>query len=231
MVDIHSHILPAVDDGSSSLEETKQLLLMLSSQGVKTVAATPHFIADNQTVEEFIKKRNAAYNLVLNSPNTNMPEIVLGAEVKYYEGISRMENLKELCLGNTNILLVEMPMGRWSEYAVKELMGLSCAGYRVLLAHIERYVADQRADTFETLLSNDILTQVNASFFTNFITRSKAIKMLKNGYIHLLGSDCHNTTARPPKIGEATRIIEKKLGSHFLHGMIDYSNALLRGDN
>ena len=231
MVDAHSHILPCVDDGSSSVEESKQLLSLLSSQGVRSVVATPHFIADDQTVEEFIEKRSLAYNALKEVLNAEIPEIFLGAEVKYYEGISRMENLKELCLENTNILLIEMPVGRWSEYSVKELIKLSCSGYRVLLAHIERYITYQREDTFETLLSNDILTQVNASFFTNIVTRSRAIKMLRNGYIHLLGSDCHNISTRPPRIGEAMRIIEKKLGEEFLYGMIDYSNALLRGDN
>ena len=231
MVDAHSHILPCVDDGSSSVEESKQLLSLLSSQGVRSVVATPHFIADDQSVEEFIEKRSLAYNALKEVLNAEIPEIFLGAEVKYYEGISRMENLKELCLENTNILLVEMPIGRWSEYAVKELVSLSCSGYRVLLAHIERYIADQRGDTFDTLLENDILTQVNASFFINILTRPKAIKLLKNGYIHLLGSDCHNLTTRPPRIGEAARIINHKMGEEFLYSMIDYSNALLRGGN
>lgn len=231
MVDVHSHILPGIDDGSSSTEESKSLLGMLAAQGIKTVVATPHFYANHQRVSEFIEKRNSAYEKLKSEGLPDAPRIFLGAEVRYYEGISRMEELSRLCIENTQFLLIEMPMGRWSEYSVNELITLSCSGYRVLLAHIERYIGDQRGDTFVTLLDNDILTQVNASFFTNITTRSKAIKMLKNGYIHLLGSDCHNLSVRPPHIGDAVRIIEKKMGAHFLHSMIDYSNALLRGGN
>lgn len=231
MVDIHTHILPSVDDGSSSIEESGMMLEKLFSQGVKTVAATPHFIADNQSVDEFVLSRNSALDQLKNAYPDQHIKIVLGAEVKYYEGISRMENLRKLCIQNTNILLLEMPMGRWSEYAVKEVVKLSCSGYTVLLAHIERYIKDQSKDTVETLLQNDVLYQVNASFFINLTTRKKALKMLKNGYIHLLGSDCHNLTSRPPQMDEAARIIKGKFGEEFLVSMIDYSNALLRGGN
>lgn len=231
MVDIHSHILPCVDDGSGSTQESVQLLNMLALQGIKTVVATPHFYANHQTVSQFIEKRNTAYENLKEAACDNVPEIILGAEVRYYEGISRMEDLSRLCIEGTSLLLIEMPTERWSEYTLKELISLSCSGFRVILAHIERYIRLQREETILSLLENDILTQVNASFFLNLTTRSKAIKMLKNGYIHLLGSDCHNVLSRPPYIGEALQIIEKKTGKDFLDHMINYSNALLRNSN
>ena len=63
MIDLHTHILPNVDDGSSSLEESLALLRMLASQGVTLTAATPHFYATSDTPEKFFRRREAAWNL------------------------------------------------------------------------------------------------------------------------------------------------------------------------
>ena len=61
MTDFHSHILPGVDDGSKSIEETLKMLELLSDQGVRRVVATPHFYPNHHSVEEFLEKRNSAY--------------------------------------------------------------------------------------------------------------------------------------------------------------------------
>lgn len=61
MIDFHSHILPGIDDGSASVEESLKLLEMLAEQGVKTVVATPHFYPDRTSVSDFLRRRDAAY--------------------------------------------------------------------------------------------------------------------------------------------------------------------------
>ena len=66
MIDWHSHILPAVDDGSRNAEESIKLLELLAEQGVKTVVATPHFIADNESVEDFLRRRSSSFNELKN---------------------------------------------------------------------------------------------------------------------------------------------------------------------
>ena len=227
MVDFHSHILPAVDDGSRDVEESIALLNMLSQQGIKTVCATPHFNANRQTVEEFLEARNSAYNNLKESLPQDAPQIRLGAEVAYYEGIERLEGLKDLCIEGTNLLLLEMPFCKWSDFAINEIIHLSCRGdIKIALAHIERYMAYQKLDLYERFIQNDITMQVNASFFTEFKTRHKAFKMLKNGYIHIIGSDCHSVAHRPPFIGNALALIEKKLGGDYLCDMAEYWHSL-----
>lgn len=217
MIDFHSHILPKVDDGSASIEESLQLLSMLSEQGVKTVCATPHFLASKTDVQAFFDKRQAAYDALKPSLSEAFPEIRLGAEVFYYNGISRMQELCRFCIGGSRLLLLEMPFGSWSEYNIREVIELSCSGeFQLVLAHIERYPAFQNKKNLERLLDSDILLQSNASTFLSFKTRRKALRLLAQEKIHFIGSDCHSVSARPPKISEAKAVIESRLGAGFI---------------
>lgn len=226
--DWHSHILPHIDDGSRDTNESVRLLEMLAEQGVGRVIATPHFIADNESVSEFIGRRNDSYNKLKESAFEGMPEIVLGAEVEYYPGISRLAELKKLCIGKSRLLLLEMPISTWTEYTVKELVEIATAKNIVLiLAHIERYLKLQSHKTMERLMQNGILMQVNASYFVEVRSRRKALVLLKNGGMQFLGSDCHNINSRAPKLGKAYEIIKNKFGEEFVYQMNEYGNSVL----
>ena len=96
-----------------------------------------------------------------------------------------------------------------------------------MLAHAERYIRFQSAETLDRLYENGILIQVNASFFNDVWTRRTAISMLVNRGIHFVGSDCHNLTSRPPRIGKAFDYISKKLDKQFLRQLNELGNSLL----
>lgn len=227
MIDFHSHILPAMDDGSKNTEESIAMLDSLKQQGVKRVVATPHFNANDDSVDSFLNRRRKSFDKLRAALDGGYPEIVLGAEVRYYEGISKLERLNDLCVQGTRLLLVEMPSGRWTEYALNELLNLSSQGRLMLvLAHIERYMNYQSADVFDKLLANDVMMQVNADFVTGFFTKRKAIKLFKNERLHFLGSDCHNMTTRPPVLADAYEVIGKKIGKKFVDDLIDYENEM-----
>ena len=221
VIDFHSHILPQIDDGSQSIEETLSLLQMLSEQGIDRVAATPHFYASHQPLARFLEKRAEAYEQVKSAlqkeASLSVPEIRLGAEVWYYPGVSRLEGIRELQLEGTRLLLLEMPMDPWSAYTVREVLDLNCSGaLTVVLAHIERCLLYQDASVWEQLLQNGVMMQVNASFLLSRRTRSKALKLIKRGQVQWIGSDCHNLTERAPRMGEALDVLQKKLGAAFL---------------
>lgn len=227
MIDFHSHILPCVDDGSRSVDETLKMLEMMSAQGVKTVVATPHFDVSEQTADEFLQKRNAAYNRVLQARPEVDPEIVLGAEVRYYDGISHFDSLDKLTVQNSRLLLLEMPLLQWSSYWVDEVCKISSLGkITVVLAHIERYLNLQKPYVLPTLIQNGVLIQSNASFFTSRFSSRKALRMLKKNQIQFLGSDCHNLTTRPPNMQSALNVIAKKFGNEFLNDFVYYGNEL-----
>lgn len=227
MIDFHSHILPGVDDGSKSVGQTLEMLSIMSAQGIKTVVATPHFDAEEQSVADFLQKRNEAYNLVVRSRTDTIPEILLGAEVMYYDGISNLEDIDKLTVQNTRLLLLEMPLVRWSKYCIDEVCKLSSLGkITVVLAHIERYLSLQDSNVIATLIRNGVLIQCNATFFTTRFMSRKALKMLKNGQIQFLGSDCHNLTSRPPNMQSALNVIAKKFGDEFLSDFVYYGNEV-----
>lgn len=98
MIDFHSHVLPCMDDGSKSTEESIQMLSMLREQGVETVAATPHFYANQNTPEVFLRRRAAAWEHLRPHLTSALPHVLLGAEVHYFQGISRVNELQLLCL-------------------------------------------------------------------------------------------------------------------------------------
>lgn len=189
---------------------------LLAKQNVKTIVATPHFYANRIGISEFIEKRNKAYDELIGKIKSNDVEILLGAEVKYYEGISRLENLNQLCIEKSNLLLLEMPFARWTEFEIKELLELSCLkNITVVIAHIERYIGFQNKSTIKRLRENGVLIQTNANFFTGFFTKHKACSMFKNGEIQFIGSDCHGSVYRPPHIAKAYETIRKKHDSDF----------------
>ena len=226
MIDFHSHILPGIDDGSESVEETRKMLSMLVEQNIKTIIATPHYYAEQESVEEFLVRRKEAYDKIKDL-NENI-NILLGAEVYYYEGIKRLNNLKDLCLENTKVILIEMPFEKWNEYIVNELIELSHRYMlQIVLAHIERYLSYGNLIYIERLIENGVLIQINASFINERKTQRKALKMLKKGYVHFIGSDCHNTHSRPPRIGEAYQTINKKFGNHFLNEMNAFEKNII----
>ena len=139
-----------------------------------------------------------------------------------------MEKLPLFCLENTNLLLVEMPFDQWSSRVLEDIFSLrNRYGIQPVIAHIERYIQFQPAGTLEKLRQNAVLIQANASFFTDRRTQSRAIGMLEEGKIQLLGSDSHNMTHRPPRLGECYDILRAGMGSDRTEKVIRRSLEIL----
>lgn len=228
LIDWHSHVLPGIDDGSQTVEESIVLLKALSSQGVHTVVATPHYNADQESVESFLQRRSESLrNLSKGFCSENL-KILLGAEVRYYPGISRLEEIGKLKIEGSRLLLLEMPRSKWTEYTLRELEELSGSGDTIpILAHIERYLSFQTDSILHRLYECGILMQVNAPFFTGFFTRKKALRLLGESKIHLVGSDCHNMIGRPPMLDQAFQCIEKRFGTDFICQMNEFGSSML----
>ena len=209
MIDMHSHILPNVDDGSDSVESTHKMLQMLQSQGVTKVAATPHFYAYKDNPTDFLRRREES--LALDSWEL---ELMPGAEVAYFDGMSRCRELRELAIGDTGLLLVEMPFGKWTGRMVEELIRIPMElGLVPLLAHVERYrVGSQLPKFLAELSGQQVAMQCNTEAFLSAGSRRWALSMVKKGYVQFLGTDTHNLTDRAPKYDAAVQVIEKKLG-------------------
>ena len=215
MIDFHSHILPGMDDGSRDVTESLEMLRAASEQGVDVICSTSHYYARRESPDSFLKRRASAIEkLERELAGNKSPRILYGAEVQYFEGICNAEHIEALRLEGTEVFLLEMPFFRWTARMSDDVLRLNREpGTTVMLAHMERYLPYGNADAMSDLHDEGVILQSNASFFIRWGTKRKALKMLRDGLIDVIGSDCHNTTSRRQNIAEAWNIIKKKYGA------------------
>jgi protein-tyrosine phosphatase len=231
MFDFHTHILPGVDDGSKSVGTSLKMLQMSRSQSVDGIVLTPHFYADQDTPQRFLRRRAKSADLLGQELGRlqRCPVLLLGAEVHYFHGMGRSTDLEQFCIGNSNLILVEMPFQSWSSRVLQDVEEIhDRLGLQVIIAHIDRYLSMESAEDVEALRDAHTMFQANAEFFLQRSSRRKAIKMLERQEIQLLGSDCHNLTSRAPNLGQAVEYIEKKLGNSALDSVNALSKAMFR---
>ena len=230
MVDIHSHVLPGIDDGSRSVEQSLEMLRASADQGIHTIAATSHFYPSECSPRRFLRRRaQSAERLfeALDQQKAKVPQILLGAEVYYFDGISTSDEVESLRIEGTPLLLLAMPFTPWTDRMVAEVERLNeRRGICVLLAHVERYFRFRSDSVFRELLDCGVLMQSNAEFFLNRWTRRKAVKMLRREELHFIGSDCHNMTSRAPCIGAALDLLAPAERERLEFISSDYLSAL-----
>ncbi|MCC8098519.1 MAG: capsular polysaccharide biosynthesis protein [Clostridiales bacterium] len=209
--DLHSHILPGMDDGYRSCERSAEALRLSVEQGVAGMMATSHYYP-KETVGRFLERREAAYQSLmayLEKEGSPAPELCLGAEVAYHSGLIYEERLEELCLGASRYLLLEMPFSRWAPSVLRDVQAMrSVRGITPVIAHVERYWQMQDKRTMASLLDMDVLIQMNAEVFLAPRIRRMARKLLKQGVVQVMGSDTHNLDSRPPNLGLALQELE-----------------------
>lgn len=217
MIDIHTHILPGVDDGSQSVEETVKMFEMLLGQGVDTVVATPHMYLDEDEIDSFLKRRDeAALKIQGCVEREERPALALGAEVQFIPELCAMDDVEKLCISGTRYILVEMPFSEWSGYTYKALTQLYTArGITPIIAHVERYL-DFQKESDEKVLMNlkeaNALIQINSSFLTFKASRRRALALVKKNLINFMGSDGHNISTRKPEFITGFDVIYDKFG-------------------
>ena len=214
MTDLHTHILPGMDDGVKTVQEAVEMLRIQAEQGIDTVALTPHYYRNYESVADFLAQREAAWKKLSKAVQGQAcPSMILGAEVAWMPDISQWPDLEQLCYQNTKMLLIELPMIPWSAEVFAQLHRMeNCRGIMPVIAHIDRYFRIQSKNNLHRLLAIGYPVQVSAEAVLRFSTRRWALDLLEycDG---LLISDCHNLASRAPNIGPAMAMVEKKLGA------------------
>ena len=220
VVDFHTHILPGIDDGSSSVEESLAMLQMEKEQGAELLVATPHFYPQNDRPEKFLQRRKAAFEQLMEkiSPDDKLPQIIPGAEVYYFKGIGQWEGLRDFAIENTNYLLLEMPMAKWDSRMYDDIYDIyRSQGLVPIIAHLDRYINIFNAKgVVDNLSELPVVIQANASFFLDKSSKRLALKLLKNNVINVIGTDCHNLQSRKPNLRAALDVIEQQLGEEYI---------------
>ncbi|MDD3050820.1 MAG: exopolysaccharide biosynthesis protein [Candidatus Cloacimonetes bacterium] len=232
MIDIHTHILPEVDDGSKNLETSLAELEMMEKAGTTDVIATPHFFQDdNHCNLELVKQ---SYNsLVTNAKKRKINlNIHLAAEVYLNDEIKKNTTNIPFISG-TSYTLVESSMQGFPRGFYDLAYLLLRNGRRLILAHPERYVAVIRnPDIVEDFIHKDILLQINAGsllgVYGNSI-KNTAWKLLKKGFAHFMASDTH-CNGHEYYLGHARELVAKEISREYSE-LLTFTNPQLMLNN
>lgn len=234
VIDFHSHVLPRIDDGSHSSEESLGMLQISASQGIDIMAATSHFYATEDRISSFLERRKHSEERLREqidrklTQQENLPKVVMGSEVAFFSGISRAERLEELTYEGTNLLLLEMPFTKWGKSEIEEVRYiLENRELRIMLAHLERFLAipGNKKRIYE-LMELPVYVQINAGSFERWSERRQILKMIKKKGMIFLGSDCHGIHHRVPNLKNGREALEKMMGIDFMNKM-DKEAAML----
>jgi len=220
MIDIHSHILPNLDDGSGSLEQSIEMAKTAANSGTTLLYATPHhangmYWNDAQTVTNAVAKLN--YELQLRA----IPlQVKPGSEIRVYKNLlDDLDNGIILSLDHSRYILIEFPP-RGIPEQIKELIHeLKVMGKVAVLAHPERNLAIARnPQKLVDLVELGVLCQVTAGSISGAFgskIRRFASKLCEANLVHFVGSDAHNTSTRSCQLAEAYHTVSTQLGQRF----------------
>lgn len=196
-VDMHSHLIPGIDDGSKTMEESLELIKRLSGYGIRKLITTPHIMSEYyRNTPEII---NMGLSDLRKAVKSEGIEIEIEAAAEYYMDEIFLEKIKSgeefLTFGPKHIL-VETGFINKPQMLLETFFQLEMAGYKPILAHPERYqylIADK--ELLEDLVDRQICFQVNLLSLTGFY--SKQVKdfaeiLLERNLIKFFGTDCHN---------------------------------------
>lgn len=217
MIDIHSHVLPEVDDGAQDMEMTKQMISALYKQGVRILFATPHISLRSR--EDKMQRVMSAYEKVTQYVKENYPDLIvlLGYEIYMEAGmINRIKRETAITMNNTAYVLCEFQFGGAYRDMYELLQQLARARYKPIIAHVERYSCLQGEwERFRELREMGVLMQINAESLSGniFDKRYRYGKMLiQSGVIDFVGSDTHDIKKRAPLLKQAEKTIVKLVG-------------------
>ncbi len=219
MIDIHSHIIPNVDDGARSVEETFNILKEAQEAGFTDVILTSHFLLNyyetnaqelifwKEKLQEVLKKQGTKINL-----HSGM-EIYITNQME-----ELLENKKILTLANSRYMLIELPLATNVKYFDYVVYYLEAKGIKPIIAHPERYKCVQKdPDIVEEYIEKGCLIQCNYGSIVNLYGREaeKTIKtILKRNQVHFLGSDVHRENGTYLIILDAIKKIRKIIGEN-----------------
>ncbi len=233
MVDIHTHVLFRFDDGPKTLDESLALLEKTAASGVTDVVSTSHYYSAHMSAEEFTERRTKRLAELREAVETRKIPVRLyhGAEVYIDKLILNLKSLNDLCFEGTNSILLEIPHTATDLNEVLHLIDRILSYYNVqpVIAHVERYeFFFKKMKNLRYLHDMGCVIQADTRcFLEGFCDKLFAFKALKEGYIDVIASDCHDTVKRPPDLAQAYAAIRKKAGEEAIAHLQENARLLL----
>ena len=208
MIDLHSHVLPGLDDGAADLEEALAICRAAAADGIELLAATPHVRHDHPTTPEQMEAALA----VVQAAAAGTVDLLPGGELDLAELDRPVDELRRFALaGNPAYLLVETPYHGWPLDIALRFDRLDADGITPVLAHPERNLdVQQRPELLAGLVERGALIQVTAASVDGRLGRGSqrcVRRLLDAGLVHLIASDAHAPDVRAIGLGPAARAI------------------------
>ena len=239
MIDIHTHILPMIDDGPTLVQESLEMCRIAVNDGIKKIIATPHvqkgmYDLDANKVLEKIHMLNQ----LLKQEGLDLV-IFPGAEVHINDRLLDAEILRESSIltinGGKKYILLEFPF-QWVPPKTEHIIfKLKSMGFTPILPHLERNFKIQRDPYMVRHFAEmGAILQVTAQSITGDFDAAPmkcALWMLKNNLVHVIASDAHSPVARPPILSKAVKVVSDMLGEEAAKKMVlEHPKMILEGE-
>ncbi|WP_277680162.1 tyrosine-protein phosphatase [Gracilibacillus dipsosauri] len=218
MIDIHSHILPELDDGPNTLASSIAMAQRALKEGIHTIIATPHhldghFINQGKKIEQAVEQLNDLLQ------EENVPLKVLTGQESRINGdmIERLRREEIIPLNNSKYVYVELPSNHIPNYTSQVLFDMQVLGYKPIIVHPERNISlTENPDQLYRLVKNGALTQITAASLVGKLGKKIqrfSIDLIDHNLTHFIASDAHNTNSRGFHLDEAYHYMNKVFGS------------------
>ena len=238
MIDIHTHILPTIDDGPTTMTESLEMCRIAVNDGIKKMIATPHVQNGMYDLDaNKVLEKVSMLNQLLQQEGLDLV-IFPGAEVHLSDRLLDAEILKESSIltlnGGRKYILLEFPF-QWvpsgTEHVIFKLRSM---GFTPILPHLERNFKIQRDPSMiRHFAEMGAILQVTAQSITGDFDAAPmkcALWMLKNNLVHVIASDAHSPAGRPPILTKALKVVSDKLGEEAAKKMVlDHPGMILEG--
>lgn len=236
MIDIHSHILPGLDDGAKHMEESLRMARKAVDQGIRVVIATPHhktarYENNRLTVLESVHQLNARLC------EESIPlKVHPGQEIRIFENMGyTFDESKLLTLNETGVyVLIELPSQEVPRYTDHLIYNLSIQGYIPIIAHPERNpVILNNPDVLYEFVKNGALSQVTASSLTGKLgkkVRKFSESLIEHNLAHVIASDAHHIDYRSFDLKDAYLSLRKRMGTSYVKQLSENAYDILNGE-
>jgi len=235
MIDLHTHILPGLDDGARSLEESLEMAKIAERDGIEKIVATPHLFRGNFIHEDLsiIEKKRSELSQALRENNIHV-EILAGAEVHISHNLidEIRKNRENLVLNQSSYMFVEFPSSLVFSGAKNLFFELMSEGINPIIAHPERNsVFIHSPSLLYELIQMGGLSQANSGSFSGLYGRrveEAVLHFLELNLIHFIASDCHNTHSLVSRLSEAVKRARMIVGEENARALVkDNPQAVL----
>jgi protein-tyrosine phosphatase len=219
-IDIHTHILPGVDDGARTLEESLALLDVARQSGTRALVLTPHYRGKYKTCTPGLLREQ--FSLLQEAAGQKFPELqlYLGQEIFFETDIpDALSAGRILLLNGSHYVLLEFSPGSLRSQIIRGVSETVLSGCTPIIAHAERYSIFRKDSTLvDEVLHMGALIQLNADSILGshgFGVKHCCHKLLRQGKAHFIASDAHDLTHRTPQLRECFLHIHKKFGQEY----------------